>query len=181
MIKLKVSMLVMCSYFLPSPLKAWVCVFGCLYEATMCEAALWGKAKQTGWPRHKESATQRHVAAKPSQSTSPPPQPQLWTPYTPSGATQTPSAYPECGAKWRKDGGGGGANSDSYSPNVSTSQRGPHDTATKSELMDSFLSPPNMTGGVCVRVRGCGRGKGAGECACLPHWRGTWANEPCVI
>lgn len=37
-------------------------------------------------------------------------------------------------------------------------KRGPHDTATKSELMDSFLSPVNMTGGVCVRVRGCGRG-----------------------
>lgn len=49
-------------------------------------------------------------------------------------------------------------NSDSYSPNVTTLQRGPHDTATKSELMDSFLSPVNMTGGVCVRVRGCGRG-----------------------
>lgn len=45
--------------------------------------------------------------------------------------------------------------------NVTTLQRGPHDTATKSELMDSFLSPVNMTGGVCVRVRGCGRGTGA--------------------
>lgn len=54
----------------------------------------------------------------------------------------------------------GGANSDSYSPNVTTSQRGPHDTATKSELMDSFFSPANMTGGVCVRVRGCGRRTG---------------------
>lgn len=39
-------------------------------------------------------------------------------------------------------------------------KRGPHDTATKSELMDSFLSPANMTGGVCVRERerACGRG-----------------------
>lgn len=77
----------------------------------------------------------------------------------------TPSSEPREG----KDGGGGGANSDSYSPNVTTSQRGPHDTATKSELMDSFLSPANMTGGVCVRARGCGRGTGAGEGACLPH------------
>lgn len=41
-------------------------------------------------------------------------------------------------------------------------KRGPHDTATKSELMDSFLSPANMTGGVCVRERerACGRGSG---------------------
>lgn len=70
-----------------SPLKAWARLFSPLYEALMCEALLWGKAKQTGWPRHKESATQRHVAAKPSQS---PPSPiQLWTPYTPTGATQT--------------------------------------------------------------------------------------------
>lgn len=68
---------------------------------------------------------------------------------------------PVRGAERRKDGGGGGANSDSYSLNVSTSQRGPHDTATKSELMDSFLSPANMTGGVCERVKGCvGEGRG---------------------
>lgn len=69
------------------------------------------------------------------------------------------SAYPAHGARRRKVGRReeGGANSDSYSPNVTTLQRGPHDTATKSELMDSFLSPVNMTGGVCVRVRGCGR------------------------
>lgn len=79
------------------------------------------------------------------------------------------STYPELGAKRRKDGGGGGANSDFYSLNVTTSQRGPHDTATKSELMDSFLSPANMTGGVCVRERGCGRRTGAGVGACLPH------------
>ena len=57
----------------PSPLKASARLFGRLYEAPMCEAALWGKAKQTGWPGDKESATQRHVAAKPSQSTSPNP------------------------------------------------------------------------------------------------------------
>lgn len=96
-------------------------------------------------------------------------------PHPPPATTLNPShsyqshTYTERGAKRRKDGGGGGANSDSYSLNVTTSQRGPHDTATKSELMDSFLSPANMTGGVCVRVRGCGRGTGAGEGACLPH------------
>lgn len=76
---------------------------------------------------------------------------------------------PEIGAKGRKDGGGGGANSDFYSLDVTSSQRGPHDTATKSELMDSFLSPANMTGGVCERVRGCERRTGASVGACLPH------------
>lgn len=54
----------------------------------------------------------------------------------------------------------GGANSDSHSPNVTTSQRGPHDTATKSELMDSFLSPANMTGGVCESEGVCERNGG---------------------
>lgn len=56
-----------------------------------------------------------------------------------------------------------GGCSDFYSVNVTTSQREPHDTATKSELMDSFLTPVNMTGGVCVRARGCGSRTGAGE------------------
>lgn len=95
---------------------------------------------------------------------------QLWTPYTPYWSHTDPSTCPEIGAKRRNDGGGGGgANSDFYSLNVTTSQRGPHDTATKSELMDSFLSPANMTGGVCVRERGCGRRTGAGVDACLAH------------
>ena len=84
------------------------------------------------------------------------------------------STYPERGARRSKD-GGGGASSDSYSMNVTSSQRRLHDTATKSELMDSFLSPVNMTGGVCVR------GTGDGEGACLPLWRGTWANESWLI
>lgn len=126
----------------------------------MCEAALRGKAKQTGWPRHKEAATQSHVAAKPSQSMSPPPESRnaepLTLPLEPHKLLRIPCAWSQEEKSWRK--GGGRANSDSYSPNVTTLQRGPHDTATKSELMDSFLSPVNMTGGVCVRVRGCGRG-----------------------
>lgn len=155
------------------------CLLGHLYEALMCEAVLWGKAKQTGWPRHKESATQRHVAANPLSIHDTPLLPihrtLLLEPHKPFHIP--PSLEPREG----KDGGGGGANSDFYSLNVTTSQRGPHDTATKSELMDSFLSPANMTGGVCVRERGCGRRAGAGVGACLPHWRGTWANEPCVI
>ena len=95
----------------------------------------------------------------PPKPTHPTLQPRLWSPHTPTGATQT-VPYPELGAKRRNDGGGGGANSDSYSLNVTTSQRGLHDTATKSELMDSFFSPANMTGGVCVSVRGCGRRTG---------------------
>lgn len=141
--------------------------FGRLYEAPMCEAALSGKAKQTGWPRDKESATQRHVAAKPSQSTSPNPPNQPTLPFShdsealtlllePHKPFHTLSLEPREGTMEEE----GGANSDSYSPNVTTSQRGPHDTATKSELMDSFFSPANMTGGVCVRVRGCGRRTG---------------------
>lgn len=88
--------------------------------------------------------------------------------HTPTGATQTLPHTLSVEPREGKDGGWGG-NSDSYSLNVTTLQRGPHDTATKSELMDSFLSPANMTGGVCVRVRGCGRGMGSGEGACLPH------------
>lgn len=155
-------------------------VFGALHEATMCEASLRGKAKQTGWPKHKESASQRHVAVKPSQSTSPPLLPSDNSePLTLPPEPHKPFHIPR--AKRRKDGGGGGANSDSYSLNVTTSQKGQHDTATKSVLMDSFRSPANMTGGVCVcvRVRGCGTR--AGEGACLPRWRATWANESCVI
>lgn len=72
--------------------------------------------------------------------------------------------------------------SDSHSLDVTTSQRGPHDTATKSELMDFFFSPTNMTGGVCMRVKGCvGEGRRLVRGACLPHSEGTGANEACVI
>lgn len=52
----------------------------------MCKVFLREKAKQTGRPRHKESATQRHVAAKPTQTPPPTTQTtiQLWTSHTPT-------------------------------------------------------------------------------------------------
>lgn len=94
-------------------------------------------------------------------------------PHPPKVATLNPShshqshtnssAYPAHGARRRKVGGREGwwwwwGNSIPIHRMSPPYKRGPHDTATKSELMDSFLSPVNMTGGVCVRVRGCGRG-----------------------
>lgn len=101
----------------------------------------------------------------------------IQNPYDPSPTHRShtnPATNPERGAKvrerWRR------RESDSYSASVTTAQRRLHDTATKSELMDSFLSPANMTGGVCVRVRGCCRGPGAA--ACFPNgWghMGQWA------
>lgn len=59
-------------------------------------------------------------------------------------------------------GGGGGPVLISIHRMSPPHKRGPHDTATKSELMDSFLSPANMTGGVCERERerACGRRSG---------------------
>lgn len=75
----------------------------------MCEAALRGKAKQTGWPRHKEAATQRHVAAKPSQSMSPPPEScnadPLTLPPEPHKLLRIPCAWSQEEKSWRKGGG----------------------------------------------------------------------------
>lgn len=67
---------------------------------------------------------------------------------------------PNAGAKRR--GSGGGPVLISIHRMSPPHKRGPHDTATKSELMDSFLSPANMTGGVCERERerACGRRSG---------------------
>lgn len=104
----------------------------------MCEAFLRGKAKQTGRPK---SLPLRDMWQQPP----PPPTPFSSQPLTlPPFHTSTKSEPRE--GKVEALGGG----SDCYSVNVTTSQREPHDTATKSELMDSFLTPVNMTGGVCV-------------------------------
>lgn len=97
-----------------------------------CKEFLCEKAKQTGRPRHKESATQKHVAAKPTQS------PPLPKPPFNSGHHTLPLFHTYTGLsqkkeRWRRRRAVGEVNSDFYSVNVTTSQRGPHDTATKSE------------------------------------------------
>lgn len=115
-----------------------------MYKLFLCK-----KTKQTGRPRHKESATQRHVAAQPTQTPHYPNHHSTWTPHTPTVA-HTHTTLSRKKERWRRRREVGEAKSDFHSGNVTTSQRGPHDTATKSELMDSFLTPVNMTGGVCV-------------------------------
>lgn len=136
---------------LPSPLRAWACTLVlCMRHRCVIQLSEERLNKQTGLGT--KSPPLRDMWQK--NPLNPRLHPSLATTLNPSHSHRShtnPSSYPECGAKRRKDGGGGGGtNSDSYSLNVTTSQRGQHDTATKSELMDSFLSPADMTGGVCV-------------------------------
>lgn len=147
------------------------------FSRMMCEAFLRGKAKQTGRPK---SLPLRGM----SQPPQPPQHPSALDPSHSHHSTH-PQSLSQEKERWRlawggRGGGGGEGGSDCYSVNVTTSQREPHDTATKSELMDSFLTPVNMTGGVCESEGVWEQNGGWRGCLIAPLRGHRGQRAPCV-